>query len=99
MGAIPARHFDAQIDDTLVEVKSGLDAARSVRTGLLDLAYALQEMPSKRGLLVASGSRMSAKRLQREWQLASRALRPDIVKRLGVAFLEQEQLRGFPRDP
>ncbi|MGC4074015.1 MAG: hypothetical protein QM760_16185 [Nibricoccus sp.] len=44
--------FDAEIDFTYVEVKTGLNAVRNLRAALLDLAYALQSHPNHQGMLV-----------------------------------------------
>lgn len=88
-----ARHV---ADGTLIEVKTGLNAVRSVREALLDLAYALQERPaSKRGLLVLVEPRITRARLAQEWELASKTFRPNIGDRLGMVLIERNELQEF----
>ncbi len=91
--------FDAEIDLTLVEVKSGLTAVRNLRAGLLDLAYALQDRPNYLGILVLTNTNISEDRLQKEWILASGALRPDVVARLSILSFEEGRFRGYPHIP
>lgn len=91
--------IDAEIDLTLVEVKSGLNAVRNLRAGLLDLAYALKGRPNHRGLLVLADTNISERRLQEEWKLASDTLRPDVAARLGILSFEEGNFRGYPDLP
>jgi hypothetical protein len=91
--------FDAEIDHTLVEVKSGLNAVRNLRAGLLDLAYALQGHPNHRGLLVLADTNISEGRLQDEWRLAAETLRPDVIARLSLLSFEEGHFRGYPNLP
>ena len=95
----PEVQFDAEIDLTLVEVKSGLNAVRNLRAGLLDLAYALQGRPNYRGLLILADTHISEGRLQKEWDLASETLRPDITARLSILSFEAGRFRGYPHTP
>jgi hypothetical protein len=94
-----SEHFDAEIDLTLVKVKSGLGAVRNLRAALLDLAYALQTRPHHRGLLVLIETSISADRLHKEWDLAGETLRPEIIARLGILILEAGQFSGYPELP
>jgi hypothetical protein len=94
-----SEHFDAEIDLTLVEVKSGLGAVRNLRAALMDLAYALQTRPHHRGLLVLIETSITADRLHKEWDLAGQTLRPEIIARLGILILEAGQFSGFPELP
>lgn len=88
-----ARHMR---DDTVIEIKVGLNAVRGVREALLDLAYGLQDGPaSRRGLLVLIEPRITSERLAKEWELASKALRPNITGRLGIVLIERNELREF----
>ena len=91
--------FDAEIDSTFVEVKSGLNAVRNLRAGLLDLAYALQAYPHHRGLLVLAESNISSARLEREWELARHTLRPEWIDRLGIVIFQNGSFRGYPDLP
>ncbi len=91
--------FDAQIDSTFVEVKSGLNAVRNVRAGLLGLAYALQSHPDHRGLLVLAGTNITAARLEKEWDLAQQTLRPKWIERLGIVVFQDGNFSGYPELP
>jgi len=91
--------FDAEIDSTFVKVKSGLSAVRNLRAGLLDLAYALQSHPHHRELLALVESNISPVRLQREWDLARKTLRPEWTDRLGIVLFQNGSFRGYPELP
>ena len=91
--------FDIEIDDTLVEFKTGLNAVRNLRAGLMELAYALHDYPNHQGLLVVVDPRISSQRLEHEWDLAYRTLRPELINRLSLLFVEEGDFRGYPREP
>jgi hypothetical protein len=91
--------FDAMIEGTFIEVKRGLNAVRNLRASLLDLAYALQDYPDHRGLLVLADPTISEQRLSREWDLVGQTLRPELISRLGLVTLEQGKMRGYPKSP
>src|SRR5688572_26350261 len=100
LGRPANKPFDAEIDGTLVAVKSGLNAVRTLRAGFLDLAYALQQEPqNKRGLLVVAGNTLSMPRLREEWRLARQTLRTDLVERLSFALVGADRIQGVPQDP
>jgi hypothetical protein len=90
---------DAEIGRTLVEVKSGLDAVRNLRVGILQLALALDEGgQGKRGLLVVAAPAMSQARLQEEWQSTLRALRRDLAGRLRLVLFQAGRFQDLPDD-
>jgi len=83
---------DFEWDDTVVEVKSDPHSFRSLRSGLLQLAYYLAEQPKRRGLLLLGDPRISDTALREEWQLAERALKSDLLARLAVAVTRGDDL-------
>lgn len=91
--------FDGDIDDTFIEVKLGLNAVRNLRAGLLNLAYALQSHPHRRGLLVLAETNITPARLEREWDLARQALRSEWIDRLSIVVFEDGRFRGYPELP
>jgi len=99
MNRATEERFDGEIDDTFVEVKSGLNAVRNLRAGLLNLAYALQSNPHRRGLLVLTGTNITHTRLDQEWRLAQQALRPELIDRLGIVIFQDGDSRGYPELP
>lgn len=91
--------FDIEIGDTLVEVKMALNAVRNLRAVIMDLAYALHDHPNRQGLLVLVDPKISWQRLEHEGDLAWRTLRPELVNRLSLLFVEEGKFRGYPREP
>ncbi len=88
--------FDAEIDFTYVEVKSGLNAVRNLRAGLLDLAYVLQSHPNHQGMLVLADTNITTARLEHEWDLARQTLRFEIFSRLSILTYQNGEFRGHP---
>lgn len=95
----PDQTFDAEIDFTYVEVKSGLNAVRNLRAGLLDLAYVLQSHPNHRGMLVLADANITNARLENEWDLARQTLRFEIFSRLSILTYQNGEFRGHPYLP
>lgn len=91
--------LDAQVGNYLVEVKTRVAALRTVRNGLLQLAYALADRPELKGVLVLSDVAVTPERLRHEWQLATSVLAHDMVDRLSIYYEQDEQLRGIPKEP
>lgn len=89
---------DAQVGDYLVEMKTGVAALRTVRTGLLQLAYALAGRPGLKGILVLTEVSITPERLHHEWQLATSVLAPDLLNRLSIYYEDDERLRGIPKE-
>lgn len=90
---------DAEVGHRLIEVKAGATALRSVRLGLMQLAYATAARPGFEGFLVLPDVAVTPKRLQREWQLAATALRPELLDRLSLCIGDEQRFTGIPRDP
>jgi hypothetical protein len=90
---------DAEVGHRLVEVKFGVTALRSVRMGLMKLAYALAERPGLEGFMVLADSAVTTERLRREWSLAASVLRPDLADRLSLCIRKGDHFIGIPRDP
>jgi hypothetical protein len=90
---------DAEVGHRLIEVKAGATALRSVRLGLMQLAYATAARPGFEGFLVLPDVAVTRKRLQREWQLAATALRPELLDRLSLCIGDEKRFVGIPRDP
>ena len=91
--------FDAEVGNTLIEVKTGLRAVRSLRTGLMDLAYRLaQRKDQHRALLVLADPEITQERLEREWRAAQEALRPEVMERVSLVLFKNGQFHGLPQD-
>jgi hypothetical protein len=90
---------DIRIGNRIVHVKSGVAALRSVRLGLIHLAYALADDRHLKGVLVLTDTSITRRRLGEEWQQALSVLRPDVAERLALIVSKDGNLTGFPRDP
>ncbi|HUI06634.1 MAG TPA: hypothetical protein VL486_06475 [Verrucomicrobiae bacterium] len=91
---------DAIIGNTVIAVKTGMEAVSSLRTSLIQLAYDLTEQkPEMNGLLVLVDPKITEERLAEEWQYARRALQKEVMDRLGLVVFRGNQCRGFPNDP
>lgn len=91
---------DTVIGNTVIAVKTGVDAVSNLRTALIQLAYDLTEgNPQRRGLLVLVDPKITEERLAAEWQNARRALRTEVMDRLGLVVFKGDQFRGIPNDP
>jgi len=89
----------AVVDGRLIEVKFGVSALRSVRLGLVQLAYAMASRPGAAAFLVLPDVAITHRRLREEWQLAAAALKPDLSRRLALCVGEGDRFIGIPRDP
>jgi hypothetical protein len=90
---------DARVGNRLIEVKFGVDALRTIRTSLMQLAYAVAQAPAFKGVLVLVDSTITEKRLRDEWQAARGVLRPEIMNRVTVCLAQDGGYAGIPRDP
>lgn len=84
--------------DLRVEVKHGIHGFRNLRASLLEFAYKLASHTKERGLLVLVDSRITEGRLQVELEQAAQVILPDVMNRLTVALVKDEQYIGFPPD-
>lgn len=90
---------DAQVGNALIEVKFSVDALRTIRTSIIQLAYAVAAHPGSEGLLVLVDSAITEKTLRAEWQNARAVLKPEIQDRLTVCIAGEGRYLGIPRDP
>ena len=90
--------IDAEVGNRLIQVRIGVAALRSVRLGLMQLAYALSERRGFTGFLVLADPSVTRKRLQSEWQLAASVLRPEVSNRIILCILKDAHFIGIPRD-
>ncbi len=70
--------------DTVVEVKADPHSFRSLRDGLLQLAYYLADKPDRRGLLLLGNPRLTDLALKNEWRLAEQTLKKNVLERLSI---------------
>jgi hypothetical protein len=91
--------FDAEIDRTIVQVKTGLHSVRNLRASLMDLASTLIGDPNRHALLVLADPKISKRRLEQEWDSAIQAFRPEIASHIGLAISAAGEIRGYPREP
>lgn len=88
------------ITDNLTEVQSGLHAVRGLRVGLINLAGRLTEMDADAtAVLVLVDPLITDQRLEEEWRLTERILRPELLQRITLVVSRGGKLRGYPRDP
>ena len=90
---------DAEIGDSLFEVKTGVDSHRTLNPALVKLAYTLGERPGFRGFLVLADSAITEPRLQAEWLRATKILRPDVLERLHLCVVKDGHVQGVPATP
>lgn len=90
---------DLEMNGVLIEVKTRLNAVRSVRDSLLQLACALAEQQDKRAFLLLINPRITESRLRCEWDQTWMIFRPDIVKRLSIVLSIEDRFIGIPEDP
>ena len=84
----------------IAEVKFGVDAVRSVRIALLDLAMALSEYPEALGYLVLIEPTLTPARIAEEWECMASILNRDVVERLIIGTVVDDQwIQSVPREP
>jgi hypothetical protein len=91
--------IDAEVGNRLIQVRIGVAALRSIRLGLMQLAYALSERRDSTGFLALVDTTVTRKRLQREWQQAAAVLRPELSERITLCILNGGTFICIPRDP
>lgn len=97
---LPTAHVRlTRVGSTLVDIRHGVEAIRTLRASLLETAYAISGNPKQKGMVLLVDSAISRDRISREWQLASGILHPDVLCRLGICLLQDGQFHGLPRDP
>jgi len=90
---------DARIVDAVVEVKFGVDAIRTLRTSLMQVAYLVSEDSALHGYVVLADSSIAMERVREEWQRASSVLRPGVQQRLTICMASDQGIAGIPSDP
>ena len=93
------REVDARVGHDLIEVKFGVDALRTLRTSLMQVAYPLGEDPAARGFVVLADSPITAERLREEWSRAAAILRRGVLGRLSICLFANGRFTGIPHDP
>ena len=97
----PQRHrdVDARVGNMLIEVKFGVDALRTLRTSLMQVAYPVGENPALQGYVILVDSPITMERLRDEWKRAATVLREDVLHRLTICLQAEGRFTGIPRDP
>lgn len=90
---------DAQVGKARVEVKFAVDALRTIRTSILQLAYEIAGQPSFERFLVLVDAAITEERLRTEWQSARAVLKPGILKHLTICIAQEGRYLGIPHDP
>ena len=90
---------DARVGKALIEVKFGVDALRTVRTSLMQVAYLVEENSGSHGYVVLVDSPITTDRLRDEWKRAAAVLRDDILHRLVICLQTEGHFTGIPFDP
>jgi hypothetical protein len=91
--------IDAEVGNRLIEIKTGgtSSSLRSIREGLMQLAYALKERKDATGYLVLSDARVTKQRIEGEWKRALTVLNTDIGKRIVISLEKDGELQGVTR--
>ena len=89
---------DVRVGDALIEVKFGVDALRTLRTSLMQVAYAVGDDPATRGYVVLVDSPISEERLRHEWNRAAAVLHGDVLHRLTICLHTPNHIVGIPHD-
>jgi hypothetical protein len=95
----PALEVDARVGDALIEVKFGVDAIRTIRTSVMQVAFPVSESSSFRGYLVLADSPIAIERVQDEWRRISALLRPEVSERLTICIMTGGNITGIPKNP
>ncbi len=90
-------HYDAQSEDAIVEVKSGVSGMRDVRAKLAELAGDLVEHPWRRAYLVLVDPRVSGASIASEFERLMAAMRQDVAGRLYVVAASGGDVHALPR--
>jgi hypothetical protein len=90
---------DAEVGHRLIMVEVGASGLRSVRLGLIQMAYALAERPQSKGYLVLSQVSITRERLLKEWKNAAAVLRRETLERMVLCIEEGGQFDGIPDTP
>ncbi len=84
----------------IAEIKFSVDALRTVRTAIINLAYALENHPDACGYLVLVDPTITEGRLRDEWHRAAAVLKPNILARLAICLVSVDgNIRGVTQDP
>jgi hypothetical protein len=90
---------DAEVGDSLFDVKVGMDSRRTLSASLMKLAYLLGERPDSRAYLVLVDSAITLPRLHEEWARTAQVLRPEIQQRLHICLDQEGTFQGVPTNP
>ncbi len=90
---------DTRVGNRRIRVRTGVAALRSVRLGVMGLAYELALDRNLKGALVLADTSITRKRLQSEWQQARSVLRQDVAERLDLYVIERGNIIGLQREP
>ena len=86
----------APADDVIIEVQLGVAGLRSVRVGLMHLAFEMSQRPKAHGYLVLPDTTITFERLGDEWMRAISVFQPDLVKRMNLCVRRGDGFVGFP---
>src|SRR5688572_15830473 len=75
-------------------VKTGVAALRTVRVGLMQLAYDLAEHSDSEGFLFLPKVVITKKGLRKEWERVASVLRPEMLNRLTICLPEGNHFVG-----
>ena len=91
-----AVHFGGQ---AVAAFEHSVDAVRTVRLALVDLAAALSAAPGVRGYLILPDARIAERRLREEWAHMRAILRPGVLDRLAIGLPTTDgHIVGIPQD-
>lgn len=84
----------------IAEIKYSVDALRTVRTAIMNLAYALEKHPVASAYLVLVAPTITKDRVRHEWRRAEAILKPRVFTRLAICLLTTEGVfHGVPANP
>ncbi len=84
----------------IAEIRFSVNALRTVRAGLINLTYALEDYPQGEAYLVLVNPAITSARLHDEWRRAAAVLKPEVLARLALCLVDSKgAIRGVPADP
>lgn len=81
-------------------VKADVEALRTIRTALIDLAYELTRRPGTFAYLLLVRPGITRARLDEEWRRAAAILQPEVLQRLAICIsADNGRFDGLPAPP
>jgi hypothetical protein len=93
------RDVTVRVGNAFIDVKFRVDALRTIRASLMQVAYAVGASPHHQGYVVLVDAPITAESLREEWKRTATILRDDVLRRLTLCLQHEGRFIGIPRDP